>query len=81
MPAADYAASQKEPPVKKPRRLVILPAMFLASAGFAACGDDAVQKPADTEMMTESTEKMMTDTTDAMMTESTDAMMTDTTGG
>ena len=47
--------------------------MFLASAGFAACGDDAVQKPADTEMMTESTEKMMT--------ESTDAMMTDTTGG
>ena len=60
MVAADYAASLKEPIVKQPRRLVILPVIFLASVGFAACGDDAVQQPADSEVMTESTDAVMT---------------------
>jgi hypothetical protein len=71
------------------RRLVLLPLLFVATAALAACGDDAEQKPANTDvmtestdaMMTESTDAMMTESTDAMMTESTDAMMTDTTGG
>ena len=55
--------------------------LFLLTVGVAACGSDAEQKPATTEVMTETTEAMMTDTTDAMMTDTTDAMMTDTTGG
>ncbi|MGB8858757.1 MAG: hypothetical protein WCC60_05850 [Ilumatobacteraceae bacterium] len=84
----------KELSVQHTHRLVVLPLLFLATAGLAACGDDAEQKPATTEVMTEktevmtektevmteSTEAMMTDTTE-VMTESTEAMMTDTTGG
>ena len=70
-----------------PRRLVILPALVLASAGFAGavagCGDNATQRPETTEVMTH--DSMMTHTTE-MMTHTTemmthDSMMTEKKGG
>ena len=79
MPVADYAASLKEPmreTAPMPRHL----ARNLCRLGRVRRLRRRLRpEPADTAVMTESTEAMMTESTEAMMTESTEAMVTDTT--